>query len=183
MEEIYLQSTRLGQEAASNYPPVALNPNHNSHTRLHQRHVFSHISHTILLLIMPFSSVFLQNFFKPKLGAMSVAHFTCPTKSWSSAVMAYRRLHNLYSRTQSRNLLTGFAFSCSALSSSSSSSSIKVRRSGNATSTLSSSRFYQSNLGYGRFAYDEYASEESDGEVQSSSKQLVILARKCCIRI
>lgn len=103
---------------------------------------------------------------------MSLAHLTCPTKSWSSAVTAYRRLHSLYPRrTHTRVLLTGFAFSCSA--SSSSSSSVAVRRSRNAASSISSPRFYQQNLGYGRFAYDEYASEDSDGEFQSSSKQLV----------
>ncbi|KAH6805008.1 RNA helicase family protein [Perilla frutescens var. frutescens] len=81
--------------------------------------------------------MFVQNFFKPKLRAMSLAHhLTCPTKSWSSAVTAYRRLHNF------RN------------------------------AAFSSPQFYQRNSGYGRFAYDEFASEESDGESQSSSKQL-----------
>lgn len=47
-----------------------------------------------------------------------------------------------------------------------------VRRSRNAASAYSSPQFFQRNLSYGRFAYDEYASEESDGESQSSSKQL-----------
>ncbi|KAL1554771.1 RNA helicase [Salvia divinorum] len=116
--------------------------------------------------------MFVQNFFKPKLRAMSLAHLTCPTKSWSSAVTAYRRLHNLYPRTQSRNLLAGFSFSCYASSSSSSKSSVVLRRSRNAASTFSSPHFYQRNSGYGRFAYDEYASEESDCELQSSPKQL-----------
>ncbi|XP_042000081.1 DExH-box ATP-dependent RNA helicase DExH3-like [Salvia splendens] len=116
--------------------------------------------------------MFAQNLFKPKLRAMSLAHLTCPTKSWSSAVTAYRRLHNLYPRTQTRNLLAGFSFCCYASSSSSSKSSVVVRRSRNAASTFSSPHFYQLNLSYGRFAYDEYASEESDCEVQSSPTQL-----------
>ena len=150
-----------------------LNPNHNSHTASTPC-LLTHITHCSSLISNPFSSMFVQNFFKPKLRAMSLAHLTCPTKSWSSAVTAYRRLHNLYPRTQTRNLLAGFSFSCYASSSSSSSkSSVVVRRSRNAASTFSSPHFYQRNLSYGRFAYDEYASEESDCEVQSSPKQLV----------
>lgn len=156
--------------------PSSLNPNHNSHTASTPC-LFTHITHCSSLISKPFSSMLAQNLFKPKLRAMSLAHLTCPTKSWSSAVTAYRRLHNLYPRIQTRrNLLAGFSFSCYASSSSASKSSVVVRRSRNAASTFSSPHFYQRNLSYGRFAYDEYASEESDCEVQSSPKQLVSLA-------
>ncbi|KAK4414220.1 DExH-box ATP-dependent RNA helicase DExH3 [Sesamum alatum] len=52
-------------------------------------------------------------------------------------------------------------------------SSVVLRRSRNASSTFSLPRIYQQSFGYGRFAYDEYVSEEeSDSEFQSSSKQL-----------
>lgn len=116
--------------------------------------------------------MFVQNFLKPKLRAMSMANLTCPTKSWFYAVAAHRRLYSLGPRrTHTTALLKGFSFSCSA--SSSSSSSVLVRRSRNAASSFSSPHFYQHNYGYGRFAYDEYASEDSDGEYQPSSKQQV----------
>ncbi|KAI3472778.1 hypothetical protein Pfo_031283 [Paulownia fortunei] len=82
-------------------------------------------------------------------------------------------LHNLYPQTYSNILLRGLAFTCSASSSSCSSSFVGLRRNRNASSTFSLPLFYQQNLGYGRFAYDEYVSEEeSDSEFQSSSKQL-----------
>lgn len=123
---------------------------------------------------MPFSSMFVHNYLKLKLRAMSLAHLTHPPKSLSSIATTYRRLYNSYPRTYSKILLKGFAFTCSASSSSSSSCHVVLRRNRNASSTFSLPQFYQQNLGYGRFAYDEYVSEEeSDSEFQSSSKQLV----------
>ncbi|CAK9153387.1 unnamed protein product [Ilex paraguariensis] len=60
-----------------------------------------------------------------------------------------------------------FAFTCSAAS-----PGVSVSKRSNGSYSSSLPYFYQQNLGYGRFAYDEYASEEeSDREVESS-KQL-----------
>ncbi|KAL0464181.1 UNVERIFIED_CONTAM: DExH-box ATP-dependent RNA helicase DExH3 [Sesamum latifolium] len=96
---------------------------------------------------------------------MSLAHLTYPPKSFSIA-RTYPRLHKLCP-------VRGFAFACASSSSSLSSSSVVVRRSRNASSTFSLPRIYQQSFGYGRFAYDEYVSEEeSDSDFQSSSKQL-----------
>ncbi|XP_011078760.1 DExH-box ATP-dependent RNA helicase DExH3 isoform X2 [Sesamum indicum] len=114
---------------------------------------------------MPFSSMFVHNYLKLELRAMSLAHLTCPPKSFSIA-KTYPRLHKLCP-------VRGFAFACASSSSSLSSSSVVVRRSRNASSTSSLPRIYQQSFGYGRFAYDEYVSEaESDSDFQSSSKQL-----------
>ncbi|PIN17878.1 ATP-dependent RNA helicase A [Handroanthus impetiginosus] len=120
---------------------------------------------------MPSPSMFVHNCLKLKLRAMSLAHLTYPPKSLSSIATTYRRLHNFYPRTYYTNaFLGGFDFTGSV--SSSCSSSVVLRRSRNASS-FSLPRFYQQNFGYGRFAYDEYVSEEeSDSEFQSSSKQL-----------
>ncbi|KAK6153998.1 hypothetical protein DH2020_013637 [Rehmannia glutinosa] len=115
--------------------------------------------------------MFVHNYLKLKLRAMSLAHLTSPPKSLSSIATTYRRLHNLYPQTDRSIVRRGSAFTCFA--SSSSSSSVGLRRNRNASSTSSLPLFYQQNLGYGRFAYDEYVSEEeSDSDFQSSSKQL-----------
>ncbi|KAK6127667.1 hypothetical protein DH2020_038583 [Rehmannia glutinosa] len=115
--------------------------------------------------------MFVHNYLKLKLRAMSLAHLTSPPKSLSSIATTYRRLHNLYPQTDRSIVRRGSAFTCFA--SSSSSSSVGLRRSRNASSTSPLPLFYQQNLGYGRFAYDEYVSEEeSDSDFQSSSKQL-----------
>ncbi|KAL0380131.1 UNVERIFIED_CONTAM: DExH-box ATP-dependent RNA helicase DExH3 [Sesamum angustifolium] len=92
---------------------------------------------------------------------MSLAHLTYPPKILP--------LPKTYPRQS-----CAFTFACASSSSSSlSSSSVVVRRSRNASSTFSLPRIYQQSFGYGRFAYDEYVSEEeSDCELQSSSKQL-----------
>lgn len=134
---------------------------------------------------MPFSSVLVQYFLKPKLRAASLPHFTCPTKSWSSAETANPRLRNLYAGTQSWNLLKGFAFFCSASSSSSlsSSSSVVLRRSRNADSKLPPRLFGRGKLALGRVASDEYGSVDSDGEAQSLSNQLVNFARICWFKL
>ncbi|KAL6545518.1 hypothetical protein OROGR_009392 [Orobanche gracilis] len=116
-----------------------------------------------------------DNYLKVKLTAMSLAYITYPPKSLSSIATTYRRLHNFYPQTYINIVQRGFACTCFANSSSSSCSSpsVRLRRNGNVSSTISLPLFYQQNLGYGRFAYDEYASEEeSDSEIQSSSKQL-----------
>ncbi|KAL8474750.1 hypothetical protein ACS0TY_031257 [Phlomoides rotata] len=120
------------------------------------------------------SSIFIHNSLKLKLRAMSLAQLTFPPKSLSSIATTYRWFHSSYPRTYSKIRLRGFAFTCSAYPSySSSSSSVVGRRSRNVSSTFPLPPFYQQNLGYGRFAYDEYASEEdSEIEYQSSPKQL-----------
>lgn len=157
------------EQRASNttcFPPP-LNPNHNPD--LQQRHGFSHTAYH--LLTMPLS-IFFHNSLK-KLTAMSLAQLTFPPKSLSSIATTYRWLHSSYPRAYSKIRLRGFAFICSA-SPSHSSSSVVGRRNRNASSTISLPPFYQQNLGYGRFAYDEYASEEDpEIEYQSSPKQLV----------
>lgn len=131
---------------------------------------------------MPFSSAFLQYILKPKLRAASPPHFTCPTKSWSSAETANPRLRNLYAGTQSWNLLTGFAFFCSA-SSPSSLSSVVLRRSRNADSKFPQRLFGRSKLVLGRFVSDEYGSVDSDGEAQSSSNKLVNFTCVCWFKL
>ncbi|KAL8056715.1 hypothetical protein ABFX02_04G137100 [Erythranthe guttata] len=121
---------------------------------------------------MTFSSIFIQDYLKLKLRAMSLAHLAHPPKSLSSIATTYRRLHSLYPQTHGNTLLRGFAFTCSAsFSPSSSSSSVVQRRNRNNSSKFSSPHFYQQNLGY--YAYNDYVSDdESDTESHSSSKQL-----------
>ncbi|XP_075489847.1 DExH-box ATP-dependent RNA helicase DExH3-like [Primulina tabacum] len=117
---------------------------------------------------MTFSSMFIQKSLKFKLSALSVA-----TRTHSRPLLV-RRSYSL----QPCNFLSRKGVSFTALSPVSS----VLRRHrivssfAAATSSPSSSfsfpYTYQRSLGYGRFAYDEYPSEEdSDREVSPSSKQ------------
>ncbi|KAL3640746.1 hypothetical protein CASFOL_015714 [Castilleja foliolosa] len=116
------------------------------------------------------SSMIAHNYFKLKLRAMSIAHLTYPPKSLSSIATSFRRLHNLYPKTDGNIILRGFACKFAY----SSSSAVRARRHVNASSTtISFPLFYQHKLGYGGYAYNDHVSdEESDSEFQSSSKQL-----------
>lgn len=120
---------------------------------------------------MPFSSILIHNSLKLNLRAMSRTSF-----SHINTLKLKRGFHILYPQNYATVPIRfrEFCFTCYA-SGPSSSSSVVLRRSRNGAASSSSSLpyLYQRNLGYGRFAYDEYASEEeSDSEPESSSKQL-----------
>ncbi|KAG8388002.1 hypothetical protein BUALT_Bualt02G0079800 [Buddleja alternifolia] len=96
--------------------------------------------------------------------AMSLAYNT--PKSFSTFTTAFNRsLRTLHPRTYTNIFLTGLALNRS--------SSVVLRRARNVSSSFSLPHFYHQKFGYGRFAYNEYASEEdSDIEFHSPSKQL-----------
>ncbi|XP_051119224.1 DExH-box ATP-dependent RNA helicase DExH3 isoform X2 [Andrographis paniculata] len=111
-----------------------------------------------LPLPLPFSSMFVHRSLKRfQLGALSPARLTSAPISLSST---HRRLHYLYPKHRTYRTI---AVTCPSL---------LLSRTRNASSFLLPA-FYQRNIGYGRLAYDDYlSSEDSDAEIQSSSKQL-----------
>ncbi|GER32891.1 RNA helicase family protein [Striga asiatica] len=117
---------------------------------------------------MPFSTMFLHNNLKLNIRAMSLAHLAPPLKSLTAIYTPCRRLHILCPNTGGKTGPKPLVFSSFA-----SSPSMGMRRYRNASPVISLPLFYQQNFGYGRFAYDEYVSEEeSDSDSQSPSKQL-----------
>lgn len=128
---------------------------------------------------MPYTNL-IQNCLKVRLKAnqflstMSTSLQFCPNRfHFETNPLLYRSSQSVI--PQKRCLHGSVGFFCSAKGSSSSSSSVVLRRKRHGSSSSSSypsPYFYQQNLGYGRFAYDECESEsESDRETQSS-KQL-----------
>ncbi|KAL3375265.1 hypothetical protein AABB24_006646 [Solanum stoloniferum] len=130
---------------------------------------------------MPYTNL-IQNCLKVRLKAsqflstMSTSLQFCPNRfHFETNPLLYRSSQSVI--PQKRCLHGSVGFFCSAKGSSSSSSSSSVvlrrkRRGSSSSSSYPSPYFYQQNLGYGRFAYDECESEsESDRETQSS-KQL-----------
>lgn len=131
---------------------------------------------------MPHTNL-IQNCLKVRLKAsqflstMSTSLQFCPNRfHFETNPLLYRSTQSVIPQKRCLHGSVGFFCSAKGSSSSSSSSSVVLRRKRHGSSSSSSypsPYFYQQNLGYGRFAYDECESEsESDRETQSS-KQLV----------
>lgn len=130
---------------------------------------------------MPHTNL-IQNCLKVRLKAsqflstMSTSLQFCPNRfHFETNPLLYRSTQSVIPQKRCLHGSVGFFCSAKGSSSSSSSSSVVLRRKRHGSSSSSSypsPYFYQQNLGYGRFAYDECESEsESDRETQSS-KQL-----------